>query len=356
MARSSLKRNRGDVWPVLAPSDVVDFAHDVQTMFQAGEVDLVAGAPPCQPFSKAGQWRSTARLGLEDDRGGRLLSAVVEIAAALQPKAVLLENVPGFVSGPTSALARLEHEVGNLNAATGLDYGIEVRVLDAHQFGTPQRRRRAIVMLGRQGFPWSWPDPQPECERPVAWDAIGRLPLSPEQLRPPTGKWACLLPTIPEGKNYQYHTPRGEGGDLFGYRTRYWSFLLKLAKSEPSWTLPASPGPATGPFHWDSRPLTVEEALRLQTFPADWIVDGAYRDQVRQVGNATPPALAEAIGRELAHALGSQTEAPPTYAMLRRGHVPPPAPPMPLPSGFKSGSRRLREHPGAGKGPAPRLR
>lgn len=354
MARSSLKRNRGDVWPVLAPNDVVDFARDVLTMFQAGEVDLVAGAPPCQPFSKAGQWQSTARRGLDDDRGGRLLSAVLEVATALQPKAVLLENVPGFVSGPTSALSRLELEVGKLSAATGLDYGIEVRVLDAHQYGIPQRRRRAIVILGRKGFPWSWPDPQPECDRPVAWDAIGQLSLSPEQLRPPKGKWASLLPTIPEGKNYQYHTPRGEGGDLFGYRTRYWSFLLKLAKSKPSWTLPASPGPATGPFHWDSRPLTVEETLRLQSFPADWIVEGTYRDQVRQVGNATPPALAEAIGRELAQALGVVSETSPRYAMRRRGHIPPPAPPAPLPSEFKSGRRRLRAHPGTGKGPAPR--
>ena len=86
------------------------------------------------------------------------------------------------------------------------------------------------------------------------------------------GKWAGLLPTIPEGENYLFHTRLGGGRPLFGYRTRYWSFLLKLAKDEPSWTLQAHPGPATGPFHWANRPLTVQEMLRLQSSqqPGEW--------------------------------------------------------------------------------------
>jgi len=274
LAQASLKRNRGDVWGNLLPSDVVEFSRSVGDRFEGKSADLIAGAPPCQPFSKAGQWRSTARRGLEDGRGGRLLSATMEIAAALKPKVVLLENVPGFVSGPTSALPFLEAEVERLSCDTGTHYALDAQVLDAHHFGTPQRRRRAIIVISQESLSWQWPDAQAEEHRPVAWDALGDLVVDEEDLRPASGKWASLLPTIPEGENYQHHTRRGEGADLFGYRTRYWSFLLKLAKKEPSWTLPASPGPATGPFHWDSRPLTVAEALRLQSFPADWIVEG----------------------------------------------------------------------------------
>ena len=92
-----------------------------------------------------------------------------------------------------------------------------------------------------------------------------------------TGKWAELLPTIPEGENYLYHTRRGGGLPLFGWRTRYWNFLLKLAKNRPSWTIQAQPGSATGPFHWTSR----AEAQRL-------------------LGNAVPSLLAEVLAREIA--------------------------------------------------------
>ncbi|MGH8069990.1 MAG: DNA cytosine methyltransferase, partial [Candidatus Entotheonellia bacterium] len=98
----------------------------------------------------------------------------------------------------------------------------------------------------------------------TAWDAIGDLdkedwPLELEV----TGKWAALLRSIPEGKNYLWHTPRGGGEPLFGWRTRYWSFLLKLSKRHPSWTIQAEPGPATGPFHWRNRMLSIEELARV---------------------------------------------------------------------------------------------
>src|SRR2546421_631152 len=81
-----------------------------------------------------------------------------------------------------------------------------------------------------------------------AYDAFADLPLeaSPSM----RGRWAELLPSIPEGSNYQHHTDRGQGLPIFGFRTRYWSFLLKLAQDRPSWTISAQPGPATGPFHW----------------------------------------------------------------------------------------------------------
>ena len=115
----------------------------------------------------------------------------------------------------------------------------------------------------------------------------------------PTGKWAGLLKSIPEGKNYLWHTPRGAGEPLFGWRTRYWSFLLKLAKDRPSWTIQAAPGPATGPFHWKSRLLSIEEVARLQTFPIDYEFTGDRRSMLRQIGNAVPCAIGELLGLEI---------------------------------------------------------
>ena len=91
------------------------------------------------------------------------------------------------------------------------------------------------------------------------------------------GKWADLLPTIPEGQNYLWHTNRGGGSQLFGWRTRYWSFLLKLAKNLPSWTIQAHPGSSIGPFHWRNRKLSVPEMCRLQTFPTAWNSNVAVR-------------------------------------------------------------------------------
>ena len=162
------------------------------------------------------------------------------------------------------------------------------RLLDAADYGIPQHRLRAVIVITRDGERFTWPRATNRYQPLCAWDAIGTL-VSDEPLPEPVGSWADLLPSIPEGQNYLWHTSRGGGRPLFGYRTRFWSFLLKLAKDQPSWTLPVQPGPSTGPFHWDNRPLTITEMLRLQSFDADWLVDGLYRERVRQVGNATPP-------------------------------------------------------------------
>jgi DNA (cytosine-5)-methyltransferase 1 len=187
-----------------------------------------------------------------------------------------------------------------------------------------------------------------------AWDAIGGLEL--DEIPEMRGRFADLLPSIPEGRNYQHFTPEEEGTrSLFGYRTRYWSFLLKLAKDEPAWTLAANPGPSTGPFHWDNRPLAIAEMLRLQTFPADWYVSGDRWRQVRQVGNATPPLLAEQFGREIGRQLyGRRYTGPPRLQIRRRSHVPPRERPRRVPKSFLDLERDHAAHPGAGKGPRPR--
>ncbi|MET8412908.1 DNA cytosine methyltransferase [Streptomyces sp. NPDC005195] len=197
-------------------------------------------------------------------------------------------NVEGFLRGRDNASEVIEEGLAGVNDRHGTSYQLVAQVVDAANFGVPQHRRRAIGIAYRDGAEVHLPEAT-HADNPMrAWDVLWDLE---ENEKPPaTGQWAALLPSIPEGGNYLYLTARGDGEELFGWRTRYWSFLLKLAKDRPSWTLPASPGPSTGPFHWDNRPLSVREQMRLQTFPDEWRIEHPFRAGRRMVGNATPEA------------------------------------------------------------------
>ena len=264
-----------------------------------------------------------------------------------------MENVTGFVQGANAAVASIHDALSRINDRQGTSYRLQTRVLDAERFGVPQKRRRAILVALRDGSDFRWPEPTHDF--PVrAWDAfVGLRDTTP----PPeaSGRWAGLLPSIPEGRNYLWHTDRGGGQPLFGYRTRYWSFLLKLAKALPSWTLSAQPGPSSGPFHWENRPLRVSELLRLQTFPASWIVEGGRREQVLQVGNATPPLLGEILGRSLMTMMGKEPSGHLSHAVPFTGEVPAEEPVMPVPSSFLVNEGYHAAHPGTGRGPRPRV-
>ena len=138
----------------------------------------------------------------------------------------------------------------------------------------PQLRQRVFVIGSREGKKLRFPEPtHRDPDEPgllwdlpthrTAWDALADVTPDPCEALGVQGKWAELLPSIPEGQNYLWHTERYGGLRLFGWRRRYWSFLLKLAKNRPSWTIQAQPGPAIGPFHWKSRRLSVRELCRL---------------------------------------------------------------------------------------------
>ena len=314
---------------------------------------MLAAGPPCQPFSKAAQWSGTGARGMADSRAS-CLQGLLKLLERFLPHALLIENVTGFVTGASSAQPFLEKRIADMNHRTGTRYKLHYRVLNAVEFGIPQRRKRAFIIAHRDGRDPVWPLVSHRDNPVRAWDALQNVRL--ETTPVPSGRFADLLPSIPEGKNYQHFTERGAGPALFGYRRRYWSFLLKLAKAEPAWTVPANPGPATGPFHWDDRPLAPEEILRLQTFPSTWKLEGSYREQVRQAGNATPPLLAEILGRLIATQLieAEFLEQPFTLAIERAGFVPPPTPPLPVATKYMALSGQHSPHPGSGRGPSPR--
>jgi DNA (cytosine-5)-methyltransferase 1 len=193
----------------------------------------------------------------------------------------------------------------------------------------------------------------------TAWDAIGHLdtPSWSNELCL-KGKWAALVPSIPEGQNYLWHTPGQRGRPLFGWRTRYWSFLLKLAKNAPAWTIPASPGPATGPLHWRNRLLSAEELLQLQTFPPGYVIPGPRRMAQQQLGNAVPPVLSELLGSEIRRQLLGQRVKSRKLALVpeARQDCPQPERPTRVPRTYLSLVGDHKPHPGTGKGPARRWR
>jgi DNA (cytosine-5)-methyltransferase 1 len=329
---------------------------------EVGEADVLIGGPPCQPFSKSGFWARGEARRLDDPRAGTL-GAFMRVLKEARPRSFLLENVEGLgFRGKDEGLKLITSDLKRINAAHGTRYSATVAVLNAADFGVPQLRRRLFVIGSRDGERFKFPPPthvDPAQRdtgdiRPgyrTAWDALHDLTTQDASLAL-TGKWAELLPSIPEGQNYLWHTSRGGGEPLFGWRRRYWTFLLKLAKNQPAWTLQAQPGPATGPFHWTSRRLSMREMARLQTFPDEFIVSGGVADAQRQLGNAVPSLLAEVLAREIARQLvkAPNVSREPVLAL-------PPAPPAPGPERAKKVPASylcLRgdhdAHPGTGKG------
>ena len=345
----TLRYNRPG-WQSLFDGDVLTAAklmHPSDLGLAPGELSLLIGGPPCQPFSSAGQWSELGRRGMLDERANTV-HALLDLVEKLQPRAVMLENVAGFVTGRNSALPVIQSRLETFRARRLAEYSIHWKVIDAADFGVPQHRRRVIVILMRDHLPWSFPEPQ--IEHRNAWDAIGQMD---EKYPPPLkGKWADFLPSIPEGKNYQWLTSAGGGPEVFGYRTKYWHFLLKLSKNAPSWTLAATPGPSTGPFHWKNRPLSVSEAARIQSFPSEWKFVGTPRLQMKQIGNATPPLLAESLAIHLHKALDNSYSPPaPSLILPKLRDIPDPDPVQPLPKRYASAIGPKAAHAGVGLGP-----
>lgn len=327
-----------------------------------GEIDLVAGGPPCQPFSKAGYWARGDARRLSDPRADTL-GAYLRVVRESLPRVMLLENVEGLkYAGKDEGLQFLLAELEAINRAEGTSYVPYVRVLNSADYGAPQVRGRVFVIAHREGHPFSFPrathSAVPEQDllgatEPyrTAWDAIGDLGNPSNEDLAVRGKWAELLPSIPEGSNYLHHTSKGDGMPLFGWRRRYWTFLLKLAKNRPSWTIQAQPGPAIGPFHWSNRRLSVRELCRLQTFPDSVKVMGGRLSTQKQLGNAVPSLLAEVVGRAIREQLlGRATSGPLKLMPVRRTQTPPPEPVRPVPRKFHPLAGVHSAHPGTGQG------
>jgi DNA (cytosine-5)-methyltransferase 1 len=361
-ARATLALNKPD-WLLAEPGDAAVYAKEPrllrrQARLRRREVTLLSGGPPCQPWSKSGYWRRDGASRLRDPRS-RTLHAYMKVAEDLLPHVLMLENVLGFTYGEANeGLAVIRRHLDRINRSHGTKYALQVITLNAADYGVPQLRERVFLLAHAGGRSLTMPaathGPDAAEGYRTSWDAIGHLDdhREPNGLSP-SGKWADLLPSIPEGHNYLWHTPRMGGEPLFGWRCRYWSFLLKLAKAQPAWTIQADPGPATGPFHWRNRQLSIAELCALQTFPADYELTGTDRAARRQVGNAVPCALGELLGLEIRRQLLQEPHVQRSLSMIPpvRRDQPRAQPRRPVPRKYLHLRSSHADHPGTGLGP-----
>lgn len=272
-----------------------------------GGVDLLAGGPPCQSWSSAGH-----QLGFNDPRG-RLFEDYLRVAQQLDVRWLLFENVRGLITAkgsdglPGSALAAIRQALFKAGWQT------RVELLNAADYGAPQRRVRVVLLGYRQGDEPALPTPT-YSERVEdgrnPWvsmaDALNRLraPDVDEIIRP-SGKLAVELATIPPGSGVKSPGKREttRPGGHWGYKQG--AFVADLQRPARTVTANAQQDWIRDPVH-GLRRLSPRECAALQTFPTDWIFSGKRVDQYRQIGNAVPPLLAEQVGMTLrAHVTGA---------------------------------------------------
>lgn len=248
--------------------------------------DVVIGGPPCQGFSTAGK-------GDPDDPRNFLWREYLRIVRDVNPRAVLLENVAGMM------LRKNRHHLdGLLRALESLGYRCAFDVLNAADFGVPQVRRRLIVVGLRDDMP-NLPLAPAGAPRGTVRHEISDLvgQVRPELNHVPNSHAA---PVVERWDRLAY-----EESDPLYHRSR-------VHPDKPAPTIRAGGGYGPNgnhlagfhpPIHYsEPRQLTVREAARLQSFPDEWIFQGSKTAQGRQVGNAVPPRLAQAVARHL-HAL-----------------------------------------------------
>ncbi|MCK9435311.1 MAG: DNA cytosine methyltransferase [Candidatus Cloacimonetes bacterium] len=284
----TLKTNRPQ-WPI--------FQGDVTLANYSNlKPDTVTGGFPCQSFSHAGK-----RLGLEDTRG-TLFYEFARCIKETSPKFFLGENVHGLMTHDNGRTFKTV-----LGVLSDLRYYVEYKLLDSSEFGVPQKRKRLIIVGVNKslniGFKW----PKKEFPPLTLRDALRGCPSSPcvsysekkakvLELVPPGGDWRDLPDDIAKeymGKSY-YNT---DGG-----RTTY---ARRISWDKPSPTITCSPAQKqTEICHPDeTRPLSVRESARIQTFPDDWIFEGSVSSQYKQIGNAVPVELAYRLANSVRSSL-----------------------------------------------------
>ena len=264
-------------------------------------IDVVTGGPPCQPFSSGGK-----RLGSDDSRD--MIPEFIRAVAEAKPRTFLLENVPGLVSA-----ARHEYFSDVRRKLRRLGYEISWSVLNAAHYGVPQKRRRLFVVgLLKGEFVFPAPTHGPSCNTPYvpAGKFICRTHVlgDPNPSRVFYAKNPETRPSPFDGHVFNgggrpidlggpCHTILAAAGgnkthfvDTCGIVPEYHKHLLKCGR------------PRVGEVE-GARRLTVEESALLQTFPRGTEFFGSRSSRYRQVGNAVPPSLAEAVGRMLLRCL-----------------------------------------------------
>lgn len=262
------------------------------TGLKKGEIDLLAGGPPCQAFSVFGK-----RKGLEDPRG-QLVYHYLRLLTELRPKAFLFENVYGLLTAEKGRIfSDLKEKLSN--PIEGLEYTLSIHRLNASDYGVPQFRDRVFIIGCIKGN--QVPKIPPICSEET--DLITQ-----------TLPWRTVshglknLPKIGDSKSHN-HTGRVHSNRIverydamrFGERDHF-TRINRLDPKRPSFAIIVGSDKGGGKGHvhpLEPREVTPRESARMQCFPDWWWFSGTSRHPIRQVGNAVPTLLAFSIGRQI---------------------------------------------------------
>lgn len=284
--------------------------HDIDFTPFKGKIDFLSGGFPCQAFSYAGK-----RLGFEETRG-TLFFELARAVKEIQPLVFMGENVRGLFEHDNG---RTLQTIKDVIAELGYTL-IEPRVLRALQYDVPQKRERLILLAIRNDVApfveFKWPDVCPSVRTLRDAFFAGELfdtdvPLSEGQKYPASKQQVMEL--VPEGgdwRNLPEDVARAYMKGSYNLGGGKTGMARRLAMDEPSLTLTCAPAQKqTERCHpIETRPLTIREYARIQTFPDDWRFCGNLTAQYRQIGNAVPVNLAWAIGRSLIRLFNSLAE------------------------------------------------
>lgn len=282
------------------------------------EVDLIVGGPPCQAFSSAGK-----RMGLADERGNVFLK-FIQIIEDINPKFAVIENVRGLLSAAFDVNLTPEEEAflppsqKGLSGATmfyvfnrlrAAGYRVSFNLYNAANFGTPQVRERVVIVCSKinDHVPFLKPTHSKEGDFNLPrWktlrQAIGDLKCTEKDYIKFPEKRLKYYRLLNAGQNWRclsielQKEALGKAYELNGGKT---GFLRRLDWEKPAPTLVTHPAmPATDLGHpLEDRPLSVQEYKRIQEFPDSWQIKGSLLNQYKQIGNAVPVSVGEAIGR-----------------------------------------------------------
>ncbi len=285
-AVASYQQNHPDTDVLSADISTLDPAEILlKLQLSPGELDILDGYPPCQGFSTAGK-------RLVNDPRNRLFMEYIRFLKVIQPKAFVMENVPGLVAGDMKAVF---HEIiKNLKEA---GYTVRARILNASHYGVPQNRRRLIILGFRNDLGKIPQHPEPK-ERPISFrQAVSHLE-KPALILKPVGHALKLCAGMKPGESGAHlHKKYGQKGNDFS--------LIRVAWDKPCPTvLKTVRAGQAGLLHpEENRFLSIEELKQVCSFPKDFKLSGSFEQQWARLGNAVPPLLMSAIANTITQQL-----------------------------------------------------
>jgi DNA (cytosine-5)-methyltransferase 1 len=317
----------------------LDERAQIISLLKKASIDLIAGGPPCQPFSRAGRSKikSLVDAGTREsyDHRRELWRAYLEIVLEVRPRAVLMENVPDMALGDDFQVVRTIVDVLENDG-----YHTEVKLVDASVHGVPQHRKRLIVLARLDGNIFTWPDRTGQVS---LYEAIGDLPVLPEDdpvgdrclpyaphdvpseytavmrkaVTDPSGVWDHMTrPVRPDDlETFKRMDSSTLYSDIPASLRRYKADTFDDKYKRLDWRALSRSITAhiAKDGYWyihpeQHRTLTVREAARIQTFPDHFRFAGTRSDAFRQIGNAVPPRLGEAAATALRPSPGRAPE------------------------------------------------